>query len=62
MQLVAAFVAEVRGYKAGDPMDEATYLGAITRRPQIEVLKRQVAGFIGQSRAPAASGKPYVKQ
>ncbi|CAG0995968.1 succinate-semialdehyde dehydrogenase / glutarate-semialdehyde dehydrogenase [Burkholderiales bacterium] len=40
---VAAFVAEVSGYKAGDPMDEATYLGAITRRPQIEVLKRQVA-------------------
>ena len=38
-----AFVAEVRGYKAGDPMDEATYLGAVTRRPQLDVLKRQVA-------------------
>jgi len=40
---VAAFVAEVRGYRMGDPMDETTYVGAITRRPQLEVLKRQVA-------------------
>jgi acyl-CoA reductase-like NAD-dependent aldehyde dehydrogenase len=40
---VAAFVAEVKGYKMGDPMDEATYIGAIARRPQLDVLKRQVA-------------------
>jgi len=40
---VSAFVAEVKGYRIGDPMDESTYIGAITRRPQIEVLKRQVA-------------------
>jgi acyl-CoA reductase-like NAD-dependent aldehyde dehydrogenase len=40
---VAAFVAEVKGYRIGDPMDESTYIGAITRRPQLEVLGRQVA-------------------
>ncbi|MEO8485816.1 MAG: aldehyde dehydrogenase family protein [Betaproteobacteria bacterium] len=40
---IDAFVAEVKGYKAGDPLDESTYIGAITRRPQIDVLKRQVA-------------------
>ena len=40
---VAAFVAEVKGYKTGDPLDESTYIGPLTRRPQIEVLKRQVA-------------------
>src|SRR5207253_283043 len=40
---VAAFVAEVKGYKIGDPMDDSTYIGPITRRPQLEVLKRQVA-------------------
>ena len=33
----------MRGYKIGDPMDESTYVGAITRRPQIDVLKRQIA-------------------
>jgi acyl-CoA reductase-like NAD-dependent aldehyde dehydrogenase len=40
---VAEFVAEVRGYRMGDPMDESTYIGAITRRPQLDVLRRQVA-------------------
>jgi len=40
---VAAFVAEVKSYKIGDPMDESTYIGAITRRPQLDVLKQQVA-------------------
>jgi acyl-CoA reductase-like NAD-dependent aldehyde dehydrogenase len=39
---VAAFVAEVKGYKMGDPMDESTYIGAITRKPQLAVLKDQV--------------------
>jgi len=39
---VAAFVAEVKGYKMGDPMDESTYVGAITRKPQLDVLKKQV--------------------
>jgi acyl-CoA reductase-like NAD-dependent aldehyde dehydrogenase len=40
---VAAFVAEVKGYKSGDPMNESTYIGPITRRPQLDVLRRQVA-------------------
>jgi acyl-CoA reductase-like NAD-dependent aldehyde dehydrogenase len=40
---VRAFVAEVRGYKLGDPMDESTYIGAITRRPQLDVLRKQLA-------------------
>ncbi|MEO8345963.1 MAG: aldehyde dehydrogenase family protein [Betaproteobacteria bacterium] len=40
---VAAFVTEVKGFKVGDPRDEATYIGAITRKPQLAVLKAQVA-------------------
>src|SRR5215470_15013628 len=40
---VTAFVGNVKGYKIGDPMDESTYIGAITRRPQLDVLARQVA-------------------
>lgn len=40
---VAAFVTEVKAYKIGDPTNEATYIGPITRRPQLEVLRRQVA-------------------
>ena len=39
----AAFLAAVKGYKIGDPMEESTYIGPITRRPQLDVLARQVA-------------------
>jgi acyl-CoA reductase-like NAD-dependent aldehyde dehydrogenase len=40
---VEAFVATVKGFKAGDPMSEETYIGAITRAPQLDVLDAQVA-------------------
>ena len=40
---LAAFVDTVKGFKAGDPMDEATYIGAITRAQQLDVLDAQVA-------------------
>jgi acyl-CoA reductase-like NAD-dependent aldehyde dehydrogenase len=40
---VRHFVETVRGYRMGDPMHEDTYIGAITRAPQLAVLDRQVA-------------------
>jgi len=40
---VEHFLATVKGFKAGDPMDSATYIGAITRAPQLAVLDAQVA-------------------
>ncbi len=40
---VKAFVNEVKGFKVGDPLDETTYIGAITRKPQLDVLRKQVA-------------------
>ncbi len=40
---VAAFVGTVKGFKVGDPMSEDTYIGAITRAPQLDVLDAQVA-------------------
>ncbi len=39
---VAHFVETVRGYRMGDPLSEATYIGAITRAPQLKVLQAQV--------------------
>ncbi|SFC28668.1 Acyl-CoA reductase [Polaromonas sp. OV174] len=39
---VAAFVATVQGFKLGDPMANDTYIGAITRAPQLDVLDAQV--------------------
>jgi acyl-CoA reductase-like NAD-dependent aldehyde dehydrogenase len=42
-EFVAAFVAEVKGFKLGDPLDDSTYIGAITRKGQVGVLQKQVA-------------------
>lgn len=40
---VQAFVATVKSFKLGDPSREDTYIGAITRAPQLDVLDAQVA-------------------
>ena len=40
---VAAFVETVKGFALGDPTSEDTYIGAITRAPQLGVLDAQVA-------------------
>ena len=39
---VAAFVETVKTFKVGNPMDTETYIGAITRAPQLDVLDAQV--------------------
>jgi len=40
---VEAFVREVKGFKIGEPTDEAAYIGPLTRAAQLDVLERQVA-------------------
>ena len=40
---VNAFVKEVAGFKVGNPADDDTYIGPLTRAAQLEVLERQVA-------------------
>ena len=56
-RFVAAFVATVKGYKCGDPMDETTYLGPLARAPQREVLERQVADAIAKGATLLVGGK-----
>ena len=58
---VDAFVAEVKTYRVGDPMDEATYIGAITRRPQLDVLRRQVADARRKGAAVLLGGAPIKR-
>jgi acyl-CoA reductase-like NAD-dependent aldehyde dehydrogenase len=43
---VDAFVAAAGGYRLGDPLDETTYIGPITRKPQLAVLKKQVTDAV----------------
>jgi len=45
---VDAFLATVRGFVVGDPTREDTYIGAIARAPQIEVLEQQVADAVAR--------------
>ena len=45
---VDAFVATVKTFKVGDPMHDDTYIGAITRAPQLDVLDAQVADALAQ--------------
>lgn len=40
---VAAFLQTVAGFQVGDPTLDSTYIGAITRAPQLDVLDAQVA-------------------
>jgi acyl-CoA reductase-like NAD-dependent aldehyde dehydrogenase len=47
-RFLEAFVAEVRRFKIGDPMDESTYIGPLARRPQIEVLEAQVRDAVAK--------------
>jgi acyl-CoA reductase-like NAD-dependent aldehyde dehydrogenase len=57
-EFVDAFVREVKGFKIGDPLDEATYIGAITRRPQLDVLRKQVADARKKGARLLAGGVP----
>lgn len=59
---VEAFVNTVKTFKLGDPAHEDTYIGAITRAPQLAVLDAQVADaqakgarlLLGGARLPGA--------
>jgi acyl-CoA reductase-like NAD-dependent aldehyde dehydrogenase len=42
-KFVDSFLNEVENYKVGTPMDETTYVGPLTRAPQLDLLARQVA-------------------
>ena len=45
---VAAFVKEVEGLKVGDPTNDETYVGPLTRAQQLDVLEQQVADAIAK--------------
>ena len=59
---VDAFVAEVQSYRIGDPMDEATYIGPLTRRAQLDVLRRQVADARRKGASLLCGGSPIKRK
>ncbi len=60
-RLLEAFVATVQGYKCGDPMDEATYLGPLARAPQLAMLERQVADAVAKGARLLTGGKRIAR-
>ena len=54
---VAAFVETVKGMRTGDPMQDDTDLGAITRAPQLQVLQAQVADAQARGATLQTGGK-----
>ena len=54
---VAAFVAAVQRFKTGDPMQDDSYIGAITRAPQLELLEAQVADALAKGARLLAGGR-----
>jgi acyl-CoA reductase-like NAD-dependent aldehyde dehydrogenase len=53
---VAHFVATVQGMQRGDPLDERSYIGAITRAPQLQLLRAQVDDALAKGATLATGG------
>ncbi len=62
VDFVEAFVATVRGFKVGDPRDESTYIGPLTRKAQLAVLKHQVADAKRKGAHLLMGGKPLARK
>ena len=56
-EFVRHFVATVAAFKIGDPLAEGSYIGPLTRRPQLDVLDAQVADALAKGAKLAAGGK-----
>jgi len=54
---VDAFVGEVRAMRIGDPTDESSYIGPLTRAPQLDVLEAQVADALAKGARLLTGGR-----
>jgi acyl-CoA reductase-like NAD-dependent aldehyde dehydrogenase len=57
---VEAFVQVVKGFRLGDPMREDTYIGAITRAPQLDVLEAQVEDALAKGATLLVGGERRI--
>jgi len=56
-EFVKHFVEEVKSYKIGDPMEEGTFIGPLTREPQLRVILDQINDAVTKGAAIAIGGK-----
>lgn len=52
-----AFVQSAQSFKIGDPADEASYIGPLTRAPQVQVLEAQVRDALDKGGRLLLGGK-----
>jgi acyl-CoA reductase-like NAD-dependent aldehyde dehydrogenase len=57
---VEAFVKSVQGFRRGDPMNEETYIGAITRAPQLDLLESQVEDALAKGASLRIGGERRI--
>lgn len=56
-EFVEAFCETVRGFVVGDPLDEKTYIGPLSRREQIAVLEQQISDATAKGGRVLVGGK-----
>ena len=56
-RFIEAFVGAVRALVVGDPADERTDIGPLARRPQLELLERQVSDAVSRGARLLLGGK-----
>ncbi|PZO45694.1 MAG: aldehyde dehydrogenase [Shackletoniella antarctica] len=56
-EFLEAFMATVQGFKLGDPTDPDTYLGPVSRKPQLHVLADQVADALAKGATLLCGGE-----
>lgn len=54
---VDEFVKEVKGFKLGSPSEENTYIGPLTRKPQLDFVEEQVKEAVSKGAKIAVGGK-----
>lgn len=59
-EFLSYFVEEVKSYKIGDPMLDDTFIGPLTRAPQVEVLEAQVKDALDKGGRLECGGKKLV--
>ncbi|MCS6981090.1 MAG: aldehyde dehydrogenase family protein [Flavobacteriales bacterium] len=56
------FVQEVKGFILGDPRNESTYIGPLTRAAQLDILERQVADALSKGARLLLGGKRIPRE
>ena len=56
-EFISAFVEEVKGYTIGSPNELTTFIGPLTRAPQLQVIQHQVEDAVAKGATVATGGQ-----